>query len=154
MPRPIQFQGSPQAVRARLNKALLLPIPRAVSDELSLGAYLSLAGLQEGKGWVDGARRLTEVMLLASFISEAGYGPFEQEALVKSDAAIALVFAKGNVSGVWELDDDAYAWFAAIVCLHDWQLRNTPMSVVAAASDRLDRIKAGEACPQPQKKRA
>jgi hypothetical protein len=152
MPRPIQFQGSPQAARARLNKALLLPIPRAIADELSLVAYVSLAALHDGKGWLEGAQRLTEVMMLASFVSEAGYGPFKREALVTSDTAMAAVFDKGRETGVWELDAHGYEWFAAIVCLYDWQLRSAPMHVLSAASDRLDRYKAGEPCLQPQKK--
>lgn len=154
MPRPIPFQASPKAARARLNKALLLPIPRAVADELSLGAHVSLAGLKTGHGWMEGAQRLTEVMLLASFIAEAGYGPFTPEALLASDTAMAAVFENGRERGVWALDTEGYEWFALIVCLHDWQLHNAPMYVLAEAGDRLDRYKAGVPLVALRKKRA
>jgi hypothetical protein len=154
MPRPIPFQAPPKAARARLNKAMLLPIPRAVADELALAAHVSLAGLRAGCGWMEGAQRLTEVMLLASFIADAGYGPFTAEALVASDTAMADVFNTGRDSGTWALDADGYEWFASIVCLHDWQLRNAPMFVLAEAGDRLDRYKAGVPLQSLQKKRA
>lgn len=154
MPRPIPFQASPQAARARLNKALLLPIPRAVADELSLAAHVALAGLRAGHGWIEGAQRLTEVMLTASFLAEAGYGPFTVEKLVASDAAMAAVFEHGRENGEWALDADAYEWFASIVCLHDWQLRNAPMFALAEAGDRLDRYKAGVPLVAPKQKRA
>ena len=48
MSRTIPFQRSSQATRARLSKAQLLPIPRAVADELALAAHVSLATLRSG----------------------------------------------------------------------------------------------------------
>jgi hypothetical protein len=140
-------------MRARLNKALLLPIPRAVADELSLLMHVPLEALRLGKGWKEGAQRLTEVMLLASFLAEAGYGPFSNDVLMRSDAAIAATFDDGRQSGRWALEASAYELFAAIVTLHDWQLRSAPLSALTTASERLERFKAGEQW-RPMKKRA
>jgi hypothetical protein len=140
-------------MRARLNKALLLPIPRAVADELSLLMHVRLDALHAGNGWMEAAQQLTEVMLLASFLAEAGYGPFSNDVLVRSDAAMAAVFEEGRRTGKWSLDVSGYELFAAIVTLHDWQLRSAPMSAISVASERLERYKAGEQW-RPMKKRA
>jgi hypothetical protein len=153
MAHPLPLQGSAQALRARQNKALLLPIPRAVADGLSLLMHVQLEALRTGHGWIEGAQRLTEVMLLASFLAEAGFGPFSNEALVTSDAEMAATFEQGRQTGRWILEPRGYELFAAIVTLHDWQLRSAPMSALSAASERLERFKAGEQW-RPTRKRA
>jgi hypothetical protein len=140
-------------MRARMNKALLLPIPRAVADELSMLMHVPLDALRAGNGWREGAQHLTEVMLLASFLSEAGYGPFSNDVLVRSDAAMAATFEQGRETGKWSLDESGHELFAAIVTLHDWQLRSAPMSALSLATERLERYKAGEQW-RPMKKRA
>jgi len=154
MARTLPFQRSPQATRAFLARALLLPIPRKDADGLSLTAYIALDALRSGKGWIEGAQHLTETMLLSRFIAEAGHGAFEPEALVACDKALGKVFENGRLTGRWEVHATDYEWLAAVVALSDCQLRTAPMGVLSAAGERLERFKTGDAGPQPVKKRA
>jgi hypothetical protein len=154
MARTLPFQRSAQAGSARLNKALLLPIPRASADALALAAHISLSVLRSGKGVIEAAQSLTEVMLLASFLADAGYGSFRHESLVEGDAAMAAVFEAGRQTGVWQLPAADHERFAAIVSLHDWQLHVAPLSALSAVSERLERYTAGERGQQAAKKRA
>jgi hypothetical protein len=144
MSRTLPFKRSPQATRTQLTKAQLLPIPRAVADELALQAHLSLQALQAGAADVAPAQRVTEAMLLAKFLADAGHGEFADEALESADRALAAVFESGSATGVWLLPVEEQGNFAAIVSLYDHQLRRATLGALTAASERLDRFKAGE----------
>jgi hypothetical protein len=85
---------------------------------------------------------LAEVVVLARFLSEAGYGRLEQEALIACNQVIAAAFDKGRESGVWEIDAQGYEWLAKVVQLHDQQLRTVTMGDLSTASRRLDKFKA------------
>ncbi|MDR5836694.1 hypothetical protein [Caballeronia sp. LZ034LL] len=144
MSRTLPFQRSPQATRARLSKAQLLPIPRAVADELALGAHMALAALRSGSQDIAPAQSITEAMLLAKFLAEAGHGDFSQEELILADQTMASVFDAGRHSGRWTLPDEAFERLAAIVSLYDHQLRRATLGALSVASERLERVKAGE----------
>jgi hypothetical protein len=144
MSRTIPFQRSPQATRARFSKAQLLPIPRAVADELALGAHMALAALRSGSQDIAAAQSITEAMLLAKFLAEAGHGDFSQEELVLADQTMAAVFDGGRESGRWIVPDEGFDRLAAIVSLYDHQLRRATLGALSVASERLERIKGGE----------
>jgi hypothetical protein len=144
MSRPIPFQRSPRATRGRLSKAQLLPIPRAVADELALGAHMALAALRSGSQDIAPAQSITEAILLAKFLAEAGHGGFEHEELVHADQTMAAVFDAGRASGSWTLPPEGFDRLAAIVSLYDHQLRRATLGALSVASERLERVKAGE----------
>jgi hypothetical protein len=154
MARTLPFKQSQKTTNARLSKAQLLPIPRAVASELALQAHLSLQALRAGATEVEPAQRVTEAMLLARFLSEAGHGDFSSDALASADRVMATVFDDGRVSGVWRLPEDAFENFAAIVSLYDYQLRRASLGALTVASERLDCLKAGEPCQLAQRRRA
>ncbi|SAK80374.1 Fis family transcriptional regulator [Caballeronia hypogeia] len=155
MSRTLPFQRSPQATRARLSKAQLLPIPRPVANELALAAHLSLTALRSGAADVGPAQQVTEAMYLAKFLSEAGHGDFSHEELIRADQAMATVFDAGRASGSWTLPADECDRLEAIISLYDHQLRRATLGALSAASDRLERFKAGEPYqPMPARKSA
>lgn len=144
MSRTIPFQRPREAARARLSKAQLLPIPRAVADELALAAHLSLAALRCGSPEIAAAQHITEAMLLAKFLAEAGHGDFSQDELLLADRSMAAVFDAGRASGSWMLPPEDVDRFAAIVSLYDHQLRRATLGALSVASERLERFKSGE----------
>ncbi|GAB5097029.1 MULTISPECIES: hypothetical protein [unclassified Caballeronia] len=154
MSRTLPFQRSPQASRARLSKAQLLPIPRAVANELALQVHLSLQALRAGATDIAPAQQITEAMLLARFLSEAGHGDFSHDALMAADRIMAEVFDGGRESGTWTLAPEAFEQIAAIVSLYDHQLQRATLAALTTASERLDRFKAGEAYQPMQQRRA
>ncbi|SAL40166.1 Fis family transcriptional regulator [Caballeronia turbans] len=144
MSRTLPFQRSPQATRARLSKAQLLPIPRAVADELALAAHMSLTALRSGSPDIAPAQHITEAMYLAKFLAEAGHGDFAHDELLRADQAMAAVFDAGRTSGSWTLAAEDFDRLAAIVSLYDHQLRRASLGALSVASERLERFKAGE----------
>jgi hypothetical protein len=108
MAKTIPFSGNTQAARARAAKAMLLPLPRATAEELALQVHLALDSLRRGKGSVSAAQTVTQAMLLAALIVEAGYGTLTPEALRTADAVSAACFEHGRASGEWALDRAGY----------------------------------------------
>ena len=154
MARTLPFNRNAQATRVRLSKMQLLPMPRSEADTLSLHAHCALQALRDGTGWMAGTQSLAEALILTAYIAEAGYGQITREAWVQSEIAISAAFAQGHATGVWKLDDASCEQIASVVCVHDAQLHTAPLGVLATASERLERLKAGEADPMPKLKRA
>jgi len=154
MAKTIPFRQSPQAARARKNRTLLLPMPRASADDLALRVHVALDALRRGCGSVHAAQTLTQTMILTGFLAEAGYGEATFEQMQQAEADISGAFDRGRDSGEWRLDDEAAARFAVIVSTYDYQLQRAPLWVVADASDRLDRFRAGEPFDRAARKRA
>jgi hypothetical protein len=154
MSRTLPFKRSQKTANAQLAKAQLLPIPRAVASELALQAHLSLQALRSGATDIEPAQRVTEAMLLAKFLSEAGHGEFSADALASADRAMGTVFEGGRTTGVWVLSEGEFESFAAIVSLYDYQLRRASLGALTLASERLERLKAGEPCQLMQQRRA
>jgi hypothetical protein len=154
MSRTLPFKRSSHSMRVQLTKAQLLPIPRAVANELALQAHLALEALRAGATDIAPAQQVTEVMLLAKFLADAGHGEFSNDALANADRVVAEVFDAGRETGTWTLPPDECDGFAAIVSLYDHQLQRATLGTLTVASERLERFKAGEPYQQAQKRRA
>lgn len=154
MPKTLLFSRKANAARARRDKTMLLPMPRATADELALRVHLALATMRTGTASVRDAQTLIQIMVLAGFIAEAGYGIVTCEQLVAAEAAILAAFDRGRDTGEWRLDDSTASLFAVIVSTYDEQLRRAPLWALAEASDRLDRLYADEAFQRTDRKQA
>jgi len=155
MTRNIHYSQRPHVTHARRGKTLLLPMPRAAADELSLQIHLALDAMRRGKGNVSTAQTLCQAMILVGLLADLGYGEATVEQMRSAENVISAAFDQGRDSGVWRLDDDGFMQFAMIATMYDEQLRRAPMSAMAEASNRLDRFRAGEpfealASPQRQ----
>jgi hypothetical protein len=154
MAKTIPFTRNPQAARARRAKTLLLPMPRASADELSLQVHIALDALRRGCGNVQAAQTMTQAMILTGLLAEAGYGAATFDQMQSAESVISEAFDRGRDTGVWTLDGDGFAQFATIATTYDYQLQRAPLSAIADASDRLDRFRAGESFDQVARKRA
>ncbi|MFM0082874.1 hypothetical protein PQR46_32230 [Paraburkholderia sediminicola] len=154
MAKTIPFNRNPQAARARRAKTLLLPMPRASADELSLQVHIALDALRRGCGNVQAAQTMTQAMILTGLLAEAGYGAATFDQMQSAEGVISEAFDRGRDTDVWMLDEDGFAQFATIATTYDYQLQRAPLSVIADASDRLDRFRAGESFEQVARKRA
>lgn len=154
MAKPIPFSRNPQAARARRAKTLLLPMKREAVDELSLQVHIALDAMGRGRGYPGAAQILTQAMIVTGFIAEAGYGSATFEQMHSAEQAISAAFDRGRDTGVWMLGEDALAQFATIATTYDHQLQRAPLSVIAEASDRLDRFRTGEPIDHPARRQA
>jgi hypothetical protein len=153
MARTIPFPQRSQAGRARRNKSMLLPMPHAVANELALQVHLALAALGRG-GSGDDARALLHAHVLAQSIASAGYGELEPEQVRVADAALIDCFERGNTGGGWQLDEAGFEALKQIVSVYDSQLQGAPLWALTEASERLERMGAGEAESQALRKSA
>lgn len=153
MARTIPFPQRSQAARPRRSKSMLLPIPRAVANELALQVHLALAALRRG-GTGDDARALLHAHVLAQSIAEAGYGVLEPEQVRAADAALIASFERGNTGGGWQLDEAGFEAVAQLVSVYDRQLQGAPLWALTEASERLERMGAGDASQQALRKSA
>lgn len=133
---------------------MLLPLPRATADALALQVHLALDALRRGKGTICDAQTLTQIMILASFLVDAGYGTLAPDSLRRADALIAGCFERGRATGEWTLDMAGFRSFAEIVTIYDRQLQKAPLWAVTDASDKLDSFQAGLPFELAAKKRA
>ncbi|CAE6837551.1 hypothetical protein R69658_06576 [Paraburkholderia aspalathi] len=154
MAKTTPFNRNPQVARARRAKTLLLPMPRASADGLSLQVHIALDALRRGCGNVHAAQTLTQAMILTGLLAEAGYGTATFDQMQSAESVISEAFDRGRDTGVWMLDEDGFAQFATIATTYDYQLQRAPLSVIADASDRLDRFRGGESFEQVARKRA
>nr|WKF60167.1 hypothetical protein HUO10_004684 [Paraburkholderia busanensis] len=154
MAQPIPFSRHTGAARARHAKAMLLPIARQTADELALRVHLSLDALRRGAGSMTDAQTLTQTMLLAGFLAEAGFGSATGEQLGVAERMVAAVFDTGRTTNKWKLDAAGVALFAAIATNYDEQLHRAPLWAITDASERLDRFTAGMTYQAPTRKRA
>jgi hypothetical protein len=154
MAHTFPFRRSPQAARARQSKLMLLPIPTQEANLLSLHAHCALQALVDGCGWLAGVQSLTEVLILTSFVAEAGKGRVSRETWLAAESALNQAFEKGRETGVWQIDAIGSRRVGTVLAMHDAQLSSASMAILATASDRLERLKKGEPEPMPQRKRA
>ncbi|MEX3639626.1 hypothetical protein [Paraburkholderia sp. BR14320] len=153
MAQPIPFRNT-SAARARHAKAMLLPIARQIADDLALRVHLSLDALRRGVGTKSDAQTLTQIMLLTSYLADAGFGSMSHEELHAADRASAMVFDAGRERDEWKLDEAGFELFASIATRYDRQLHRAPLWAITEASERLDRFIAGGSDRAPARKRA
>jgi hypothetical protein len=142
MAQPIPFRNT-GAARARYAKAMLLPIARRIADDLALRVHLSLDALRRGIGSKTDAQALTQIVLLTSYLAEAGFGSMSREEFYAADRVAAAVFDIGRETDVWKLEDAEFGLLASIATNYDRQLRRAPLWAIMEASERLDRLIIG-----------
>jgi hypothetical protein len=125
----------------RASKAMLLPLPKVDATILSLQFHCAIEALRCGRGYPEGAQALAEMVLLTSFLADAGRGVLPLDQLNAGQAALERSVARGKLSGNWHFDEFEFESLAAIAELHDAQLRKAPLRDWACAFDQLERVR-------------
>jgi hypothetical protein len=138
----------------RRSKAMLLPMPHAEADRVCLQVHVALDAMRRGRGNVNAAQTLCQVMILTGLLAEAGYGDATFEQMRDAESILSAAFDRGRDSGVWALDEEGFRQFATIAATYDYQMERAPLAAIADASERLERFRAGESFEQATRKRA
>jgi hypothetical protein len=138
MARTIPLSRNPQAARARRAKIMLLPMPRARADELSLQVHVALDAMRRGKDNMSAAQILCQVMILVGLLAEAGYGSATFEQMQDAEEVIAAAFDRGRDTGMWM---HRRCRFCAV--RDDRQHLRLPASARASRRDRRRERRAG-----------
>jgi len=116
-------------------------MPKVEVVSLSLQYHCAIEALRCGKGYPEGAKALAEMILLTSFLADAGRGVLPLERLIAGQRAIAESVERGKSSGDWHIDESQFASLAAIAELHDAQLRKASLREWSVAADKLERVR-------------
>lgn len=84
-------------------------MPKVEVVSLSLQFHCAIEALRNGKGYPEGAQALAEMILLTSFLAEAGRGVLPLERLIAGQKAIAQSVERGKSSGDWHIDECQFA---------------------------------------------
>jgi hypothetical protein len=147
------YPGAARVVQSRHSKTMLLPLSRAKADELGLRNHVALASMREGKGSVNAAQTLLEMVMASGFLAEAGYGQLDPAQALGAEKAVCGAIDRGKETDCWFLEPAEFDELVRIVTLYDGQLRDAPLSALAVAGERLTRFKAGQSFGLPGKGR-
>ena len=133
-----------EPAKKRLTKAMLLPLSPAQIRERSLENHLAFAACRNrsGNNYLFG--RLIEVIYLAYYIQDAGYGTAALELFKEAEAALDRDAKRAMRDGVWMVDAADLQLFEDLLALHDRQLASVPSHVIYAVQARLARFIAGK----------
>ncbi|WP_321887855.1 hypothetical protein [Paraburkholderia bannensis] len=153
MAKTLPFPQHIQAARARRHRAKgdLLPMPRASADELALQVHLALAALRAGGSQHD-AQAILHAHWLAQASADAGYGTLTPEQIGPADEAILACFSRGGAHGEWLIDEAQFDAIKIVIAVYDQQLQSAPLWVLTEASERLERVRAGDTRQQARKR--
>ncbi|MFM0610287.1 hypothetical protein PQR05_38045 [Paraburkholderia sediminicola] len=126
--------------QARLNRTLLLPMPRSVADEVSLQHHTALAALRMKQGSEYSLTALMQMIVVTAFVDEASHHELRVDALRRAEKMINTALERGRTGGGWYLEPEATEYVAALICYHDDQLCHTPLKVLAKALERLENL--------------
>jgi hypothetical protein len=140
MPNSKKRKKTQVSNRNRHNKALYLPLDRASVDQMAIGFRIALESIRQGRGETIAARCMVQVVLLTSYVSDAGYGFISSAALDEAEDLLFDVFGAYNTTGKWIFEPSLIDKLTAIVNEHERQLRETRLQIIVGATRQLNRL--------------
>lgn len=121
---------------------MLLPIAPDLSRRISLDNHIALEVLRSGAAEMYHLGSMAQATYLTWSLCEAGYGIARDGLFREMDETIARCRGAVLDSGVWRIDDHAYALLCEVLTLHDRQLATASVSELMLANDRLKKLSA------------
>ena len=115
-------------------------MPRKESTDLVLRARIALERLRSGETDRALINLVSQVVIIASFITRAGHGKLGIEDIERVERALGEVLVGADRSGVWNVPESLIEGLTAVVNEYDRQLCVTRMEIVVRASDHLGKI--------------
>jgi hypothetical protein len=121
-------------------KAMLLPPTLQSFRAQSLRSHLALAALRTGSGNGHLLSELIQVLYVAWYLQEAGFGSADSALYARAEQALERSAARGKTDDTWELDNDEALALQRLLALHDEQLLQTPVNAMREVHKRLARF--------------
>ncbi|WP_150792120.1 MULTISPECIES: hypothetical protein [Pandoraea] len=122
------------------SSALLLPMPRREAERIVLRVRLSLERLRSGEASRQLINALAEVILIATFVTEAGHGELHSDILERTERDLASVLLVANSKGEWAVPSELMDDLTRVVNEYDRQLAKVRLGVIADACKRLEQL--------------
>jgi len=132
-----------QPRRKPLGKAQLLPHRAAYAREQALTWHLALAAFKAGKGNGSLLAKLAEVLYLAWYLQQAGFGAVERELFLDAERILDGA-ASGASRDAWIIETADCLSIIRIFDLHEQQLLCAPVFAVNEAQLRVARFSQSE----------
>jgi hypothetical protein len=121
-------------------KAMLLPPTLQSFRAQSLRGHLALETLRTGSGNGHLLSELIQVLYVAWYLQEAGFGSADSALYAHAEQALERSAARGQANDTWALDSDEALALQRLLALHDEQLLQTPLNTMREVHKRLARF--------------
>jgi hypothetical protein len=128
----------------RRHKTNLLPLPRRITDVLSLEYHALLEALRMGWGSLYALKHLTRVALATTFLARSGYGDLDGMIFSELLDDLSKVYVRAEETGVYVFDTPLFERFAKLVTVHDRQLQAAPVRLIEVIAQKVECY--GERC--------
>lgn len=119
---------------------MLLPPTLHAFRAQSLRSHLALEALRAGSGNGHLLSELIQVLYLAWYLQEAGFGSADPALYAQAEQALERSAARGKEDDTWGLDHDEALALQRLLALHDEQLLQTPLNAMRDVHKRLARF--------------
>lgn len=134
-------QATPQRTRRTvLTRTMLLPMPRARADSLSLEYHLALATLHSGEGNIAQAGLLLRTTLLGYFIGREEHDHSDADLFGNAQSALARTFDRVDSGGGWAIAGSDYCAVRDAMLSHDAQLMRIPLHLYDKGSQQTEKF--------------
>jgi hypothetical protein len=121
-------------------KAMLLPPTLQSFRAQSLRGHLALETLRAGSGNGHLLSELIQVLYIAWYLQEAGFGAADSTLYAHAEQALERSAARGTADNTWALEGDEALALQRLLALHDEQLLQTPVNAMREVHKRLARF--------------
>src|ERR1700692_2914195 len=95
----------PARKAAPMTRAMLLPMPAALAQTVSLKKHMALVALRQGHGNIDLAGELLRTIYLTYFLADGEAQTTSQDLFASAECAIKTTIAQSVMTGEWCLED-------------------------------------------------
>lgn len=121
-------------------KSLFLPMPLSEASDLALRARIALERLRNGEADRSLINLVSQVVIIASFITRAGHGKLDIGEMERVEHGLGEVLNEADRSEIWNVPEALIDGLTAVVNEYDRQLCATRMEIVVRASDHLGKL--------------
>ena len=115
-------------------------MPRKEASDLALRARIALERLRHGEADRSLLNLVSQITIIASFITRAGHGKLNIADIERVERGIGEVLLEADRTGIWNVSESLIEGLTAVVNEYDRQLCVTRMEIVVRASDHLGKL--------------
>ncbi|PZR48600.1 hypothetical protein [Paraburkholderia fungorum] len=115
-------------------------MPRKEASEHALRARIALERLRNGEADRPLVNLVSQDIIIAGFITRAGYGKLDVEDIDRVERGLADVLVEADRTGVWHVSGQLIDALAVVVSEYDRQLSVSRMEIVVRESDYLEKL--------------
>lgn len=116
---------------------MLLPMPTASAQKISLKNHMALVALRQGQGNLDLAGGLLKTIFLAYYLVDEQTLSIHGAVFASGESTLRVLINCAPSDGDWRLDEAQCQPIEAVVNLHDEQLAWLPTYLMEGARRRL-----------------